>query len=326
MTHRTRRFFLFIFLVLGGCVNTDRTTFLNYGNNSSARNALMSAPAVSDGLAINYANSMQIIMRCNSTHSRIAREVSATAQIGLAAFGGVGAAFNYSATTLAVLGMGSAGIPQIQKIFDAKNRADVYNQAADMIQDGVFEYYDHNPSPPKDKFTPNGLTLVKKVSAAISLVDGALVGHLPSQAQMEHAVEAMSPDGTRKQIVGDPPVNSLKTALRATERVSREGAATGITDELPDDVKRDRRRMANWVYELDNAKDYARLRQFATDTKLPGTVKDEDLADSIRAMIRGATTREMIGALLNHASLSPGTGSDTIVKKKKAPINATPRQ
>ena len=59
----------------------------------------MAAPRVSDGLAINYANSIEIIMRCKATQSGITREVSATAQVGLAAFGGVGAAFNWSKTT-----------------------------------------------------------------------------------------------------------------------------------------------------------------------------------------------------------------------------------
>jgi hypothetical protein len=58
----------------------------------------MTAPQVSDGLAINYANSIQIIMRCKATQNRITREVSATAQVLLAAFGGVGAAFNWSKT------------------------------------------------------------------------------------------------------------------------------------------------------------------------------------------------------------------------------------
>ena len=75
-------------------------------------------------------------MRCNA-RSRITREVSATAQVGLAAFGGVGAAYNRTKTTLTVLGLASAGILQLQGIFDAKGRAEAYNQAAEKIQDGV---------------------------------------------------------------------------------------------------------------------------------------------------------------------------------------------
>ena len=116
----------------------------NYGKipnpGATAPSDPLEPPVVSDGLAINYANSIEIIMRCNATKSRITREVSATAQVGLAAFGGVGAAYNWSKTTLTVLGLASAAIPQLQGIFDAKGRADVYNQAANMIQDGIWEY------------------------------------------------------------------------------------------------------------------------------------------------------------------------------------------
>jgi hypothetical protein len=169
-------------------------------------------PAVSDGLAINYANSIEIIMRCNATKSRITREVSATAQVGLAAFGGVGAAYNWSKTTLTVLGLASAAIPQLQGIFDAKGRADVYNQAANMIQDGIWEYYSLNSSPSSYILTSNGLTLAKKVSAAISLVDNTLVGQLPSAKQMRQAVEEMTPKGATKQVAGAPPTNAMVPA------------------------------------------------------------------------------------------------------------------
>jgi hypothetical protein len=200
-------------LFLTACANTDKLTFLNYGvtppTTPKSREELKVAPSVSDGLAINYANSIQMIMRSNSTGSRITREASSTAQVGLAAFGGIGAAFHYSATTLAALGMSSAGIPELQKIFNAKGRAEVYNQAADMIQDGVWEYYSHNPSPSSTDFTPNGLTLVKRVSTAISLVDTTLVGQLPSRKQMLQAVEEMTPEGTSKQNPKADPVNSV---------------------------------------------------------------------------------------------------------------------
>ena len=40
---------------------TDTTTFLNYGGRVPPN--VMTAPQVSDGLAINYANSIEIIMR-----------------------------------------------------------------------------------------------------------------------------------------------------------------------------------------------------------------------------------------------------------------------
>lgn len=200
-------------LAFAGCVGTDRTTFLNYGIPTSStqpsREELMEAPRVSDGLAVNYANSIQVIMRCNSSRSRIVREVSATAQVGLAAFSGIGAAFNYSTTTLTALGLSSAAIPELQKIFNAKGRAEIYNQAADMIRDGMLDYYSHDTNPSSRVLTPNGLTLVKKVASAISLVDTTLVGQLPSQKQMLQAVEEMSPSGTKVQNPKALPVNAV---------------------------------------------------------------------------------------------------------------------
>ncbi len=220
MTRLSLSFGIASSLFLSACVNTDKLTFFNYGKKpnpgAAAPSDPMVAPAVSDGLAINYANSMEIIMRANATRSRITREVSSTAQVALAAFGGVGAAFNYSATTLAALGMSSAGIPELQKLFNAKGRAEAYNQAAEMIKDGVWEYYSLNPSPSSTDFTPNGLTLVKRVSSAISLVDTALVGQLPSRKQMLQAVEEMSPEGTVRQQRHAHPVNSMTSITRRT--------------------------------------------------------------------------------------------------------------
>ena len=182
---------------------------------------------MSDGLAINYANSVEIIMRCNATHSRIVREVSATAQIGLAAFAGVGAAFDYGKTTLTALGLASAAIPQLQGIFNAKGRAEVYNQGADMIRDGVLEFYSHDTDPSSSVFTPNGLTLVKRVAAAISLVDTALISQLPSQKQMQQAVEAMSPEGTTVQNPATLPVNGRVKTLEKV--VIKEAIPPGLT-------------------------------------------------------------------------------------------------
>src|SRR4029077_269374 len=209
---------------------TDTTTFLKYGNPRSnaalpPREQLMAAPAVSDGLAINYANSVEIIMRCKATQNRITREVSATAQVGLAAFGGIGAAYNWSKTTLTVLGLASAAIPQLQGIFDAKGRAEGFNQAAEKIQDGVLEYYAHNSRPSSVYFTPNGLTLVNRVASAINLVNDTINGHLPSQASMQKAVQQMRSEGTTVQNPQEPPVNAAPGAEEGRESSAQVEAA-----------------------------------------------------------------------------------------------------
>ncbi|MBK1815770.1 hypothetical protein JIN84_09085 [Luteolibacter yonseiensis] len=204
--------------VLTSCTTMDRLTFSNYSmmhstdDPGSPPNNFHAPPKLSDGLALNYANHVELIMRCNSTNSRISREASATAQIALAAFAGAGAAFSYSEKTIAVLGLGSAAVPQFQDIFNAKGRAEVYNQAADMIQTGVMEYYSHNGNPSEHEFTPNGLTLVKRVSAAISLVNAVLNKQLPNRKQMLEATEEMTPEGAAPQKAGETPVNQAVPA------------------------------------------------------------------------------------------------------------------
>ncbi|MDB6152024.1 MAG: hypothetical protein JWL90_477 [Chthoniobacteraceae bacterium] len=294
-------------LALAGCANTDKLTFFNYGINPNpgarAPEFPMIAPSVSDGLAINYANSMQIVMRSNATGSRIAREVSSTAQVALAAFGGVGAAFNYSSTTLAILGLGSAGVPELQRIFNAKARAEIYTQAAEMIQDSVFDYYSYNPRPSSTDFTPNGLTLVKNVSAALSLVENTLIGQLPSQRQMLRAVEEMSIEGTRRQNPRLAPVNSrafrIKAPLPESSRpqVYNPADIAGNPDRVPVDVQEDQRRIARWISDKQAAKDFEALQLFV-QRAVKETLTGSAAASRARRLVRDATTRRKIDLLL----------------------------
>ena len=76
-----------------------------------------------------------------------------------------------------------------------------------MIQDGVLEYYAHNPAPSPAEFTPNGLTLVKKVRAQLIWWNDTINGHLPSQRDMQHAVERSTPQGNEPQNPSESPVN-----------------------------------------------------------------------------------------------------------------------
>lgn len=299
---------LVLCLALAGCANTDKLTFFNYGvtpnPGATAPMDPMVAPAVSDGLAVNYANSMQIIMRSNATGSRITREVSSTVQIALAAFGGVGAAFNYSATTLAILGLGSAGIPEMQKVFNAKGRGEAYTQAADMIQDAVFDYYAHNPAPSSTDFTPNGLTLVKNVSAAVSLVENTLIGQLPSQRQMLQAVEGMTPEGTSRQNPRREPVNSRTVRIKATLPSPSQPQAfnpadlPAITTVVAVDVQEDQRRIASWISDRQLAGDFGSIQLFVQRAGVKETLLGNAAATRARHLVREATTRDRIDVLL----------------------------
>jgi hypothetical protein len=87
------------------------------------------APILSDGLALNYASSVATILRDKFNGTRIANEVASTVQVTLAALAGAGAAFDFGATAVAGLALGSAGIPELQKIFDAKGCTEVFQDA-----------------------------------------------------------------------------------------------------------------------------------------------------------------------------------------------------
>ncbi len=213
-------------LFFAGCA-VDAPTFLSYSHATNGTEAgdLMSAPAVSDGLAINYANSVEAVMRAKFNGNRIAREVSSTAQVGLAAFGGAAAAFEYSAGTVAALGLGSAGIPELQRIFNAKGRAEVYKDAAQLIHRGVLEFYSLNPRPSSTELTPNGLILVQRVSGALDMVDDVLAGRMPSQLGMLEATEAMTPEGTKPQRPGNVPVNKISANPSASAQLRKTAPA-----------------------------------------------------------------------------------------------------
>jgi hypothetical protein len=256
----------------------------------------MAAPAVSDGLAINYANSVEIIMRCKATQNRITREVSSTAQIALAAFAGAGAAFHYSATTLTALGLGSAGIPELQKIFDAKGRSEAYNQAAEMIHAGILEYYEHNPRPSADEVTPNGVTLVKKVSLAINLVNDTLAGHLPTRTEMLQAVEAMSPEGAKKpQTAGTAPVNSTTNGIVPVQKLK--------TVEVPGPIPKGLTRPENIQAVVKSGGDVLRTldndqAQKALTEIQPASTSSPNPHEDIAAILMDTTTMERAAKIL----------------------------
>jgi hypothetical protein len=110
---------------------------------------------------------------------------------------------------VAALGLGSAGIPELQRIFNAKGRAEVYKDAAQMIRRSILEYRSHNPDPDETTLTPNGIILVQRTYGAIDMVDAVLAGQMPSQMEMLEITEAMTRAGTVKHVKGETPVNRI---------------------------------------------------------------------------------------------------------------------
>jgi hypothetical protein len=138
-----------------------------------------------------------------------------------------------------------------------------------MIQDGIWEYYSLNSSPSSNILTSNGLTLVKKVSAAMSLVDNTLVGQLPSATQMRQAVEVMTPAGATEQVAGARPTNAMvPTALQRAPTAPRT-VSTEEIDRLDTEIKH---QQAEKPTTIDFVADLRALKRG------PGTVEQKDAA------------------------------------------------
>jgi hypothetical protein len=207
-------------IALAGCA-TDKYSFIRYGQSVDPSTGQYDArrdPVLTDVLALNYASSVAAILRAKYTGARITRELSSTAQIGLAAAAGYGAAFHYSASTLAILGLGSAGIPELQRVFGAKERAQTYQDATRLIEEAEIEYLSLNQQPSPDFLTQNGVTLFQRVTASIHVVEKTLAGNLPSVEDMQKATERMSETGARRTAAGSTPSNLIPANGRAPIR------------------------------------------------------------------------------------------------------------
>jgi len=243
MTRFSRSAALTLCFALVGCA-TDKYSFVRYGQTPDPNTHKFDAnanPQLNDVLALNYASSVAAILRSKYTGARITREVSSTAQIGLAAFGGAGAAaFELSTSTIAALGLGSAGIPELQRIFGAKERAQVYQDAVRLIEEAQIEYLALNQRPSATVLTQNGVTLFQRVTASIHVVEKTLAGNLPSVEDMQKATERMSETGATKTTAGSTPSNLIpangKAPIRKLEPVVIEKTVQLSEGLQPDDV------------------------------------------------------------------------------------------
>ena len=234
---------LFLCFALTACTTIDKYSFIRYGQTPDQITNQFDAtaiPPLSDVLALNYASSVASILRCKFNGARIAREISSTAQVALAAFAGAGAAFHYSASAITALGLASAGIPELQKIFDAKGRAQVYQDAVRLIEEAEIEYLALNQRPSSTELTQNGVTLFQRVTASVHVVEKTLAGNLPSVQDMQQATEPMSQTGATPTAAGSTPSNLIpangKAPVRKLEPVVIEKTVQLNQGLQPDDI------------------------------------------------------------------------------------------
>jgi hypothetical protein len=200
MTRTIRWATLALSIAITACTTTDNYSFIRMKQTvdpNTGRVSNLIRPNLSDALALNYASSVATILRPKFTGARVASEVMSTVQVALAASGGAAAAFKYSASTVTALALSSAGVPELQKIFDAKGRAQVYQDAVRLIEEVEIEYLALNQYPSDSVLTQNGVTPFQRVTASIHVVEKTLAGNLPSVEEMQKATEHMSQAGAK---------------------------------------------------------------------------------------------------------------------------------
>lgn len=198
-----------LLFALAACASTDKYSFIGYGKQPSTAGPNLETVVLNDQLALLYASNVATVLRCRFTGARITREISSSLQVILAGLAGAGAVFNFGETTLAVLGLGSAAIPEFQGIFNAKGRAECYQDAVRLIEEAQIDYLAHNQQPSSTALTQNGVTLFQRVTSSIHVVEKTLTGHLPSIQDMQKATERMSPAGAKKTAAGATPANLI---------------------------------------------------------------------------------------------------------------------
>jgi hypothetical protein len=311
--------------LLAACANTDNYSFIRYGQTPDPRTHRFDATAVpplSDVLALNYASSVATILRCKFNGARVAREVSSTAQVALAAFAGAGAAFNYGASTVTALSLGSAGIPELQKIFDAKGRAQIYQDAVRLIEEAEIEYLSLNQAPSDKVLTQNGVTLFQRVTASIHVVEKTLAGHLPTVDDMQKATERMSQAGATKTPPGSAPVNNLPANPRVEAAVARSVRNPETISRLEfDKLKAELERMK--AGQTQNFDFVATIRSVNRDPTLTPAQRKEIYVEVVKdAGLAGTVEPDpnaMIGFFEDLASAGQRTALSSALKKRVKP-------
>ena len=227
-------------VALSGCA-AKRYSFvrMSHGADQGVSYDRRARPNLTDAVALNFADSVATLLRARFNGARITREVSSTVQVGLAAVAGLGSVFSLGPRTLAVLGLGSAGIPELQGIFNARGRAEVYQDAVRLIEEAQVEYLAFNQSPSDSVLTQNGVTLLQRVTASIHVVEKTLAGRLPSVRDMQQATERMTQAGATRTKAGAPAYNlnpadgATSTVAEQEDRKTRTAAASNLKVRRP---------------------------------------------------------------------------------------------
>lgn len=143
---------------------------------------------ITDADVLGFTDDVKKILQRRSNLARRARMFSGSGQILAAAAGAtLGLIAHANVETVAALAAVSAVIPELQTIWDARGRAETYNQGLNLIQKAEARYLEKKTAggPLKQgissqELTPEGVELLKEVTASIQVVGTALVELIPT--------------------------------------------------------------------------------------------------------------------------------------------------
>jgi hypothetical protein len=153
---------------------------------------------VTDLDVLNYAEQVKTILRAKFTSARFARYASGTAQVLLGGAAGVAAAFSAGTAVVAGLAFGSAAMPQLGGIFNAKARAETYQEGVQMIEQSEVDFLaaQHGQAS-STELTSDGAVFYRQVTATVHVVEKAIAGQLPTLKEMQDAAARQPPPSPR---------------------------------------------------------------------------------------------------------------------------------
>lgn len=225
-------------VVITGCssykTSNDLSYYLfrpDYIDTASKRAGSSQIQQVSDDDALRFSTGVRHKLRQRTVIARLARETSATLQVlTAAAAAALGVASGGVTPAMTALAATSAVVPQFQEVFDAKQRAEAYNQGVTLIGDAESRYLAAVQGKiANDTLTPAGANLILQVNATLKLVETALVSQIPDRKSYD----------TAHGIISEPikpPITSLHLPKGANSEIAvlSHGKSTVAISENPD--------------------------------------------------------------------------------------------
>lgn len=192
---------------------------------------------VSDADVVGFSSDIQKALRARMDTARRVRLGSGSAQVLAAAAGASLGLATGSVATAAALAAFSAVIPEMQHIFQARDRSVAYEQGLEMIQDSETRYYQSRTANATNNtietvsttgLTKSGSQLLMEISACLKVVDKALLQTIPTIEDLQAAKGRLSEALGQIKVV--PDVLSLKLYGTQTVQVLNSKAFTYSVD------------------------------------------------------------------------------------------------